>query len=196
MQTAVFVNCFNSLQVGYKQQICNILQSTKKGFNSLQVGYKRKPRSTEVHHKASFNSLQVGYKPSWEYTLPENHDPGFNSLQVGYKHNSIDTVITDPPQFQFLIGWLQTMWHIVQPIFHHRFNSLQVGYKRVNGGHNIIKTRVSIPYRLATNITVSILLLQIRLSFNSLQVGYKRCGIQFSQYSITVSIPYRLATNE
>ncbi len=100
------------------------------------------------------------------------------------------------------------------------FNSLQVGYKLWDSELTEERIDVSIPYRQATNIFISIYVFFITLySFNSLQVGYKQririyCRYQKDEFQFLigrlqtgayipgmvlelfgVSIPYRQATN-
>ena len=79
-------------------------------------------------------------------------------------------------KFQSLIGQLQTSNHsLKQPVLLQSFNPLQVSYKReswLDGRRR--RTKVSIPYRLATN-----------------EVCF---SLRFRRQWL-VSIPYRLATN-
>ena len=99
----------------------------------------------------SFNPLQVSYKPSPDI-LPIKFDLRFNPLQVSYKQTCVENIKEVIIQFQSLIGQLQTP-----------------GNKR---GY-VFEIYVSIPYRLATNVT-SIFIQKISSEcFNPLQVSYK-----------------------
>ena len=121
--------------------------------------------------------------------------------------------------FQFLIGWLQTPVSFIQSLFNLRcFNSLQVGYKLIDEGLGETWAKVSIPYRLATNLSASLndgcipkfqfligwlqtmsngqsgtsLRREFQFLIGWLQTyvaGYRKEGGE------KVSIPYRLATN-
>ena len=159
LQTSAAVSFFSSFAqfqflIGWLQTPTSPICSTNgsASFNSLQVGYKPDKDRKGVYNHLGFNSLQVGYKQKGEVfeTTPER---GFNSLQVGYKRKIFfcytqtislqfqfligwlqtlpsGTAVLKSRQFQFLIGWLQTFIEKAPLLMAGRsFNSLQVGYK-------------------------------------------------------------------
>ena len=149
--------------------------AVKWSFNPLQVGYKLIFPICQTHFSLRFNPLQVGYKPrggeggrnrplyvSIPYRLATNLDlyyrdvlfhNCFNPLQVGYKLRWSLVEVLVIPQFQSLIGWLQTLTGNnagQTPV--DSFNPLQVGYKLKKFRRQHFRLcQVSIPYRLATN---------------------------------------------
>ena len=116
LQTEIFIqvgyllDSFNSLQVGYKLCSRHVDRClAEDGFNSLQVGYKL---STNLHFHPIYLLVSIPYRQATNYT--------YCFLRI----NAFS-------RFQFLIGRLQTLpfeWTLHRFL---RFNSLQVGYKRV-----------------------------------------------------------------
>ncbi len=101
------------------------------------------------------------------------------------------------PLFQFLIGRLQTVKcvsvNFLVVLFQFLIGRLQTLHPQF---YFSFLSRVSIPYRQATNGHKTPLQQPAQDCFNSLQVGYKRLAhLSSLWYSSSVSIPYRQATN-
>ena len=114
---------------------------------------------------------------------------GFNSLQVGYKlFLTVETMDWKAVEFQFLIGWLQTILRVFQMLVQTVFQFL-IGWLQTSPLHtpSELDAQVSIPYRLATNLlNIHLILTRCYQSFNSLQVGYKQ--------AISISTVIKLAS--
>ena len=167
--------CFNSLQVGYKPFLTIENELSWPSFNSLQVGYKLIVDKFLISTVGSFNSLQVGYKRTQRAFIKQKPKCCFNSLQVGYKHPNDFKGKVKFLAFQFLIGWLQTP---SEPSI------------------CLVSFKVSIPYRLATNVCPSS---EPGKDFPQFQflIGWLQTVVypEMAVRLLGVSIPYRLATN-
>ena len=125
--------CFNSLQVGYKPYTLYWNLKQFNCFNSLQVGYKpsKRPQPNGLYlvfqfligwlqtgcstvigssfpYKACFNSLQVGYKRVFRLLFRHSREVSIpyrlaTNVPIGF------TISYWIHEFQFLIGWLQTI---------------------------------------------------------------------------------------
>ena len=172
---------FNPLQVSYKllkqqlkmlqedmfQSLIGQLQTkvalTRPCFSYyVSIPYRlatnRETEMTVKEVNESFNPLQVSYKP-WVYIEHFFVGGCFNPLQVSYKRH----------RCSFTCQTFQS------------FNPLQVSYKRIMV--ELIKhllVRVSIPYRLATNLNRKTVDSDRVCSFNPLQVSYKQGGADYS----------------
>ena len=143
-------------------------------FNTSQAGYKLYNRPMPSTTPSSFNTSQAGYKLS----ILERQNIMHLIKIVSIPHR-LDTNVDDFEEllvfteFQYLIGWIQTISE--QQILYQNlsFNTSQAGYKLSTLLGNFFLIRVSIPHRLDTN-------------FDS----FSKCKLRCS-----VSIPHRLDTN-
>ncbi len=211
---------FNSLQVRYKQATGLRNRGVKTEFQfligTLQTWTRTESyecnKAVSIPYRYATNTSNNGYTGELEL--------GFNSLQVRYKRWRWRPPPRRRRRFQFLIGTLQTalfQWvsEVIRCMFQFLIGTLQTHLSSVQHRLNAqfqfligtlqtynlekrfadVEGRVSIPYRYATNILISVPYCAFTSCFNSLQVRYKlqyRRGMDDRE---NVSIPYRYATN-
>ena len=233
------MSSFNSLQVGYK------LPPIKFQSIGFIVSIPYRLATNQYLLPSSPFGQRFQFLIGWLQTSGRRsilHQRREFQFLIGWLQTSVYFFLcTNFNQFQFLIGWLQTGKGRGRLVSVPCFNSLQVGYKqhtcapqnRFQSSFNSLQVGyklffcvwffltcyfVSIPYRLATNLTSISSPVENHSCFNSLQVGYKRRDILtrndneigFNSLQVgyklipplilkavvtVVSIPYRLATN-
>ena len=147
---------FNPLQVSYKQMSKNLLFPFKTRFQSLigqlqtllAIYWLEREAKVSIPYRLATNSSRNIHKNAEQYLfqsligqLQTNHYPlpfcpkryCFNPLQVSYKLNRKFATSSKDKGFQSLIGQLQTCEKLC-PVYH--------------------RETVSIPYRLATNLSL------------------------------------------
>ena len=188
---------FQSLIGQLQTWLCVWTATIPSSFNPLQVSYKRLGKKATGGKREKFQSL-IG---QLQTKLYETGVCGFFGVSIPYRlatNTRLSSLSSSSSSgFQSLIGQLQTSILLGFGVMvGGGFNPLQVSYKpKVQYVQRQPTTRVSIPYRLATNRVINTTISLIKNGFQSL-IGQLQTETFFPVLSqLLVSIPYRLATN-